>query len=91
MPDQQRPPAAKGKVLGMPRTTGLVVIAIGAVVVGYFVISRFSGGGSPGGSQGGGGTVAVPGPVQVIRQWQPRQPRRPHHHPRRLRPPWRPQ
>lgn len=95
MADRQPPPAAGksgGKVLGMPRTTGLIVIAGVALVVGYFVISHFSGSSSssPGGG-GGPGVVAAPGPVQVITRWQPRQRRRPHHDPRKLRPPWRPQ
>ena len=75
MPDQQ-PPAKGKKILGMPRTTGLVVIGLAAVVVGYFVISRFAGGKS-GQGQGGGGGGGGYGPgggsstlMINIRDWQ---------------------
>ena len=72
-----------GKILGMPRTTGIIVLGLAAVAVGYFVVSRLgkggAGGGSGGGSGGGGGggsghrTV-----VEIIREWQGHRPRQPH-------------
>lgn len=71
------PQPAKGKkLLGMPRTTGLVVIGLAALVVGYFVISKFGGGSSSsgsGGGQGGGGGGPGAGASSVmvnIRDWQ---------------------
>ena len=68
MPDKQ--PAKGKKILGMPRTTGIIVIGLGALVVGYFLISRFSGSKSSSGSGGGGGgggrpSYASGGPVIV--------------------------
>jgi hypothetical protein len=81
----QQPPAEGGKggkILGMPRTTGIIVIGLAAVVVGYFVISRFSGSGTTGGSGGsgqgaGGGYYGSGGGplVLVLRDWQGHQPR----------------
>jgi hypothetical protein len=80
--DQQPPEGGKSKkILGMPRTTGIIVIGLAAVVVGYFVISRFSSssttGGSGGGGQGGGGYQGSgAGPlILVLRDWQGHQPR----------------
>lgn len=80
MADPQPPAGGKtqgGKILGMPRTTGLVVLGIGALVVGYFVISHFSGKKSSqsGGGQGSGGGGHWHGSghasqVRVIREWQ---------------------
>lgn len=62
MADTPAKPAAKGgKILGMPRTTGIIVLGLGAVVVGYFVISKMGGSkgqGSGGGSSGGSGGSA---------------------------------
>lgn len=79
MPDQPKSQAKGGKILGMPRTTGFIVLALGAVVVGYVLISHFTGsskstGGSKGGPGGGsGGGQYGPGHgsmVVVIRDWQ---------------------
>ena len=54
MPD--KPKGKKDKLLGMPRTTGIIVIGLGALVVGYFLISRMGGSkGSSGSGTGGGG------------------------------------
>lgn len=57
MPDQQQQDKGKGKkILGMPRTTGLVVIGVAALVIGYVLISRMGASkGSPGAGAGGGG------------------------------------
>ena len=54
-------PKSGKKILGMPRTTGLVVIGIGALVVGYFIISKFGGGSSSSGSGSGSGGGGRPG------------------------------
>lgn len=70
-----KPAPAKGqKVLGMPRTTGIVVIGLGALVIGYFLISRLggssgsSGSGSGSGSGGGGGRPSyAAGGTQIVR------------------------
>jgi hypothetical protein len=84
MPDQQQGQKSqgKGKILGMPRTTGLIVIAGVALVVGYLVISHFSkssssgqgGGSGGGGKQGGRGGSYWWGSgrpvVYVIHEWQ---------------------
>ena len=79
MPGQQQ---GKGKkILGMPRTTGLVVIGLGALVVGYVLISRLGGGkgSSTGGGGGGGGRplYASGGSiiVRVIREHQGHKPK----------------
>lgn len=93
MPDTPVKPDAKGKkILGMPRTTGLIVIAGAAVVVGYFVISKFSGSQQQGQGQGKGNKPSQPrsapfnqqGPgfTRTIIQHQGHQPRQPHHHPK---------
>lgn len=83
---QQGGPGGKGgKILGMPRTTGIIVLAAGAFIVGYFLISHFSSqgkSGSQGGGQGGGGGggygPAGAGQVRVIRDWQGHPRRRGH-------------
>lgn len=62
-------PKKDAKILGMPRTTGIIVIGLGALVVGYFLISHFSGkssGSSGSGSGGGGGRPAYAGGGQII-------------------------
>jgi hypothetical protein len=82
------PPKAPGqKILGMPRTTGIIVIGLGALLVGYFIISRVggskssTGSGSGSGSGGGGGggrpSYASGGTtiVRVIRDHQGHKPR----------------
>ena len=84
------PPKGKqGKILGMPRTTGIVVIGLGALVVGYFLISRFGGGSSTsgtGGSAGGGRPgYASGGPVivEILKGHHGHKPRpKPKHHPK---------
>ena len=58
MPEQ---PKSQKKILGMPRTTGLVVIGIGALVVGYFLISRLGGSKSSGSGSSSGGGGGRPG------------------------------
>ena len=52
MPDQAK---GKQKILGMPRTTGIVVIGLGALVLGYFLISRMGGSSSSSGTGTGSG------------------------------------
>lgn len=82
-PQSDRKTSSSGKILGMPRTTGIIVIGLGAVVVGYFVISKMggskttgSGGGAPsggsGGSAGSGGWWGSGGGhwVRVIKEHQ---------------------
>lgn len=66
-----------GKILGMPRTTGIIVLAAGAFIIGYFLISKFTGqssgqgqGKGQGGGGGGGYGPGGPGQVRVIREWQ---------------------
>jgi hypothetical protein len=77
--DQQPPEGGQGKkILGMPRTTGIIVLGLAAVVVGYLVISHFSGSsstsgsGTGGGGRGGGGYYGSgAGPlILVLRDWQ---------------------
>lgn len=49
------PPAGGKKILGMPRTTGIVVLVLGAAVIGYFVVSKLGGSKTTGTGTGGGG------------------------------------
>ena len=75
------------KILGMPRTTGIVVIGLGALVIGYFLISRFGGGSqqaSSGGSAGGGRPGYASGGqtiVEIIKGHHGHKPK-PHHKPK---------
>lgn len=84
-PSEQVGKGGKGqKILGMPRTTGIIVIGLGALVVGYFVVSHFTksnqqgqgqGGQGKGGGQGGYWWGSGQGrTVEVVRGWQG------HHH-----------
>jgi hypothetical protein len=76
------PPAGGKKILGMPRTTGIVVLVIGAAVIGYFVVSKLGGSKSTStgsGSGGGGGRPSYAGGgttiVRIIKGHQGHHPR----------------
>ena len=60
MPDKPKG-GKKDKLLGMPRTTGIIVIGLGALVIGYFLISRMGKSSSSSGSGTGGGGGGRPG------------------------------
>jgi hypothetical protein len=64
-----KPPAGK-KILGMPRTTGIVVLVLGAAVVGYILVSRMSGASSSSGTgtgSGGGRPSYAGGGTTIVR------------------------
>lgn len=54
-------PKGQQKILGMPRTTGIVVIGLGALVIGYFLISRMGGSSTSGSGSGTGSGGGRPG------------------------------
>lgn len=86
MPD--KPKGKDKKILGMPRTTGIVVIGLGALVVGYFLISRFGGGSSTSGGtapSGGGRPGYASGGqtiVEIIKGHHGHKPKPRKHHPK---------
>ena len=88
MADQQPPADGKGKggkLLGMPRTTGLIVIAGGVALIGYVIISHFGKSSSSGSSSSGNQPTYLVGDgaggwTDVVNGVQGSQPRQPHHH-----------
>jgi hypothetical protein len=76
--DAPAQPGGGKKILGMPHTTGLIVIGLAALVGGYLLISHFAKGGpqqgGSGAGKGGGGRPSYAAGqrahVRVIRNWQ---------------------